>query len=85
MGILNKGMINNATLISDVKDTTKNYIINLGSSDKLVVNKPPIIDLILAVPRPDTLVRLLSIVTSLGVRNLILIGAKKVEKAYFGT
>ena len=44
----------------------------------------PQVDLILAVPRPLRLERLLSVVSCQGVGRIILIGAKKVEKDFFG-
>ncbi|MFO0685712.1 MAG: RsmE family RNA methyltransferase [Sandaracinus sp.] len=44
---------------------------------------PPAIDLVLALPRPKVLARLLSPIAQLGVRRLILTGAWKVERFYF--
>jgi RsmE family RNA methyltransferase len=44
---------------------------------------PPPIDLVLALPRPKVLARLLSPIAQLGVRRLVLTGAWKVERFYF--
>lgn len=43
----------------------------------------PAIDLVLALPRPKVLARLLSPIAQLGVRRLVLTGAWKVERFYF--
>ena len=45
---------------------------------------PPWIDLILAPPRPRVMKRLLPQLASLGVRRIVLVGAEKVEKAFWG-
>ncbi len=45
---------------------------------------PPWIDLILAPPRPRVMKRLLPQLVSLGVRRIVLVGAEKVEKAFWG-
>ncbi len=44
----------------------------------------PWIDLILAPPRPRSMKRLLPQLASLGVRRIFLVGAEKVEKAFWG-
>ena len=44
----------------------------------------PWLDLILAPPRPRAMKRLLPQLASLGVRRIVLIGAEKVEKAFWG-
>ncbi len=44
---------------------------------------PPTVDLLLALPRPKVLARLLSPIAQLGVRRLFLSGAWKVERFYF--
>ena len=44
----------------------------------------PWIDLVLAPPRPRALKRLLPQLASLGVRRIVLVGAEKVEKAFWG-
>ena len=44
----------------------------------------PWLDLILAPPRPRAMKRLLPQLASLGVRRIVLVGAEKVEKAFWG-
>ena len=44
----------------------------------------PWLDLVLAPPRPRAMKRLLPQLASLGVRRIVLVGAKKVEKAFWG-
>ncbi len=45
---------------------------------------PPWIDLLLAPPRPRAFKRLLPQLAALGVRRIVLVGAEKVEKAFWG-
>ena len=45
---------------------------------------PPWIDLILAPPRPRAFKRLLPQLAALGIRRIVLVGAEKVEKAFWG-
>lgn len=42
-------------------------------------------DLLLAIPRPSRLTQLLPVISALGVDRLILLGAERVERAYFGS
>lgn len=65
--------------------TTKDILIDLGKRSQLYLNKKPQVDIILALPRPQKLERLLPIMSCLGVGRIILIQAKKVVKDYFGT
>ena len=60
------------------------YNIGTLSSLEATRNDPPSIDLILAVPRPLRLERILPIISCMGVNKLFLVGANKVEKDYFG-
>lgn len=61
------------------------YNIGTLSSLEATRNDPPSIDLILAVPRPLRLERILPIISCMGVNKLFLVGANKVEKDYFGS
>ena len=45
--------------------------------------KRPNIDVIVAIPRPKALKRVIPSLASLGVDNIFFVGAKKVEKSYF--
>lgn len=63
------------------------------SADELVLDPPALgdapppragIDLLLAVPRPKALAKILPAVAALGVDRLVLLNAARVEKSYFG-
>lgn len=43
------------------------------------------VDLLLAIPRPSRLAQLLPVIASQGVDRLVLLGAERVERAYFGS
>lgn len=45
---------------------------------------PPLVDLLLAVPRPKALLRLLSHAAALGVGQITLCGAQRVEPSFYG-
>lgn len=73
-------MTNNST-IGQVTDDVQ---VILGSKADLYQGEMPKVDLILALPRPQKLAKLLPIISCLGVRRLYIVGANKVEPAYFG-
>eukprot|EP01032_Pedospumella_encystans_P021968 gene21968-24906_t len=79
--VINMGMTNNAT-IRNVGDDVE---VNLGCGSKFYLGNRPKVDLILALPRPQKLAKLLPIISCLGVRRLYIVGANKVEPAYFGS
>ena len=58
--------------------------LNIGPASSLQINEVPPVDLILACPRPIRLERLLPVIACMGVGKLILVGATKVEKSYWG-
>lgn len=59
--------------------------IYFGKRTEFVADSPiPRVHLMLAVPRPLRLGRILTMVTMMGVGRIILIGSAKVEKEYFG-
>ncbi len=74
------GMTNNST-IRRVGDDVE---VNLGNRSDFYLSDRPRVDLILALPRPQKLAKLLPIISCLGVRRLYIVGANKVESAYFG-
>ena len=82
IGILDVG-INDNGMLANICDG--NMTFDLGARKDLITYARPLVDLILAVPRPLRLERLLPIISSLGVGHLMLIDAEKVEKDYFGT
>jgi RsmE family RNA methyltransferase len=78
IGLLNSSIgkakiikINATEALLEIISVNKNYI----SQDR--------IDLICALPRPQTLKKVLSTSATMGVRNLYLIRSQKVEKSYF--
>jgi hypothetical protein len=71
--------------ISKTERSSKKQIwINLGEQRNFFHFERPIIDLILAVPRPQRLLKMFSVISCLGIRRLFLVNASKVEKDYFG-
>lgn len=83
VGVINKGLVDKATLLSDSQNAEQDTVIDIGSKLDFKEVNVPIIDLILASPRPPRLVYLLPVIACLGVANIYLIGASKVEKMYF--
>lgn len=53
--------------------------------EEIVETLEPMIDLLLAVPRPKVLRRLWAPLASMGVRRIFLVNAEKVERQYFDT
>ena len=82
-GVVDVGMTDNGSVSFD-DNAVGNVQINLGKSESLGGNARPTIDLILAVPRPQKLERLLPEISCQGVRRIFLVDARKVEKDYFG-
>lgn len=66
---------------------TEGPCVYLGEKSDLTsqINSRPRIDILLAVPRPLRLERILAVVAMMGVGRIILIDAEKVEKAFFGS
>ena len=77
MGITDNGKI--------VHANKSNITLSLGNQNDLKTLNKPKVDIILAIPRPPRLERLLSVISCIGVGNLVLIGANKVQKTYFGS
>ncbi|CAM9304876.1 unnamed protein product [Ascophyllum nodosum] len=67
----------------------RDLVLELGTSEQLLDQVPPErrpkVALMLALPRPLQLERILPMVSSLGVTTLVLCHASKVEKMYFGS
>eukprot|EP01036_Dinobryon_divergens_P024600 gene24600-33068_t len=82
-GILNVGCTDNSKLLTS--ESGKGISIAIGKLEELVKSGRPRVDLILAVPRPLRLERLLSMISCQGVGRIILVGANKVEKDFFGS
>lgn len=82
IGILNQGNNDRGQLI---EKSSEQLTFRLGHPKDIVPNSIPLVDLILAVPRPLRLERILPVVTSQGIGRLVLVDAEKVEKDYFGS
>ena len=80
IGIINEGIGEGTIIISD-KDVLS---IKINKSE-IIPTESPSIDLMMAVPRPLRLERLLPITAMMGISKLLLIDAEKVEKDYFGS
>lgn len=81
---LQVGIINGPAGKGTVKRLTNNAVYLECSLDE----RPPLteqLDLLLALPRPKVLRRLLPQIAALGVRRIFLTNAWRVEKNYFGT
>ena len=78
VGLLN-GMLGTARIqsITDAKIILE--LVELCSSDDVEVN----IELICALPRPQTLKKILNLSATMGIKNLFFIRSEKVEKSYF--
>ncbi|KAJ1429913.1 Alpha/beta knot methyltransferase [Ochromonadaceae sp. CCMP2298] len=82
-GVADRGMTDRATLLSRAEDG--GLSVSLGLATDLFCNDRPGVDLLLCVPRPQKMERLLPIVACLGVGRLYLVEAAKVQKDYFGS
>jgi len=80
LGIVNEGMTDRARLVAKNEHSMTVAVGNVHQE-----RRPPAVDLLLAVPRPLRLERLLPVVACLGVEKLVLLDAAKVEKDYFGS
>ncbi|MBC8318027.1 MAG: 16S rRNA (uracil(1498)-N(3))-methyltransferase [Desulfobulbaceae bacterium] len=80
---LKTGIINGPVGKSTVMDVSGDSVV-LEITDEGTVPLPPQTDLILALPRPIMLKRILSQAASLGISRIFLINANRVEKSFFG-
>jgi 16S rRNA (uracil1498-N3)-methyltransferase len=74
------GPIGEATIVRDGEDGVRVCFAARGSSPA-----PLAIDLVLAVPRPKVLSRVIQTVAAIGVRRLDLVNAWRVDKSYLGS
>lgn len=79
-GIVDVGISN----VSKVTSIENGVTIEIGPDSSIYRPEIPSVDLLLAVPRPHKLEKILPVISCLGVRNVFLVGAKKVESTYFG-
>lgn len=71
-----------------LEDLTKSWVEESKHLEGTEISCPPPptnVSLILALPRPLALGRLLPMIAQMGIKNLVLIGAQKVPKDYWGS
>lgn len=78
IGILN-GMLGKASIQVLSENSIILELVESIANEDLIIN----IDLICALPRPQTLKKILNLCGTMGVNNLFLIRSEKVEKSYF--
>ena len=86
LGVVNVGKTDGTV----VSVSNEEVVVSLGLPSALDTSSHTrdlacLVDLVLAVPRPLRLERLLPVVSCVGVGQLVLLGAAKVEKDYFGS
>eukprot|EP01084_Bolivina_argentea_P207091 353414_1 len=84
--IWNKNNTNNNSNNTNIESKSYLRLEIIESSMKLLIDQiSESITLILAMPRPKVLNRLYPILSSLGIKEIVLINAKRVEKSYFNS
>lgn len=83
-GVINKGITNNATILTNPQHNNETMSLSFGHLSDLTPTTRPNITLILAAPRPLRMERIVPTVSCLGIRHLAVIGATKVIKDYLG-
>jgi 16S rRNA (uracil1498-N3)-methyltransferase len=79
-GVVDHFLVDDAP-VTVLKDLS--VLIDLPEEKRRPAPPPPPITLMLAMPRPKVLLRLLPHIAALGIKRLVLVGAYKVEKAYW--
>ena len=82
---VNVGIINGKTGYGIIKEISgrKPYIVRLKLSLERNPDVTPPVDILLALPRPIVFKRIISHLTALGVRRILVVNAAKVEKSYW--
>ena len=77
------GLLNGPVGVARIEEvTSEGVMLTCGALEK-VADPTPTVDLVCALPRPQTLKRLLATSAMMGVRRLHLVRANRVEKSYF--
>lgn len=87
-GVVNEGLCEDCEVQipnGDGLSSTDNLWIDLGNREQWSTVERCRVDLLLAIPRPSRLTQLLPVIATLGVDRLVLLGAERVERAYFGS
>lgn len=83
VGIIDKGITDNAFVCNDPQQPG-GISIHFGRMESIQVPKRPILDLVIAYPRPKKMKTLMSTIATLGVNRIVLVPPFKIEKGYLG-
>lgn len=81
--VIEIGLLNNSIGTAKILEITKSNVLLEIISFREKIATSPKIDIICALPRPQTLKKVLNSCATMGVNNLYLIRSEKVEKSYF--
>lgn len=79
-GVLNHALYDNVNVWYNKQGLVS---FNLDSGKKRALPEAPKLTLLLAIPRPKVLARLLPQITAIGVHSIVLLNAYRVERCYF--
>ncbi len=77
------GLLNSSIGTAEVLEINKTKVLLKTISFKAKIEPPYRVDIICALPRPQTIKKVLNTCATMGVSNLYLIRSEKVEKSYF--
>ncbi len=77
------GLLNGPAGVARIEEVTSEGVVLICGPLEKMADPTPAIDLVCALPRPQTLKRLLATSAMMGVRRLHLVRANRVEKSYF--
>lgn len=78
-GVLGEALYDDVPVFVD----TDEVWFSLGEATAKALPNPPPVSLLLAMPRPKVLARLLPQIASIGIQHLVLLNAYRVERCYF--
>lgn len=80
--MLRIGMVRGPTGLGEVKTVHSDGRVELAAHWQAAAQAPPAVDVIIAVPRPKILARVLQTAACMGVRRIDLVNAWRVDKSY---
>ena len=81
VGVIDKGVSDSGRVLDVLGEPNGGLLVQIGA---LKSTPRPRVSLILTVPRPQRLKKLIPVLGNLGVHKLVLTGAKNVPNDYFG-
>lgn len=81
VGVINEGISDNGRVLDMSSERHGSMLVHIGA---LRSTPRPRVSLILTVPRPQRLKKLIPVLGNLGLHKLVLTGAKNVPNDYFG-